>query len=81
MFGRLSILVIEVKFTLGTADQRLDAIAQVIAECDGIFPSKTCEHSCVLACNYANDQRDFPPFPVYGILCDGTSFEFFSFRW
>jgi hypothetical protein len=37
VFGGLAILVIEVKFTLGTADERLDAIAQVIAECDGML--------------------------------------------
>ena len=36
VFGGLSIPVIEVKFFLGTADERLDAIAQVIAECDGM---------------------------------------------
>jgi hypothetical protein len=36
VFGGLSILVIEVKIFLGTADERLDAIAQVIAECDGM---------------------------------------------
>jgi hypothetical protein len=47
--------------------------------CFRTFPSNTCEHSSVLACDYANDQRDFPPSLVYGILCDGTSFEFFSF--
>ena len=36
VFGGLSILVIEVKFALGTPCERLDAIAQVIAECDGM---------------------------------------------
>ena len=36
-FGGLSVLVIEVKFFIGTADERLDAIAQVIAECDGMY--------------------------------------------
>jgi hypothetical protein len=34
-FRRLSMLVIEVKLVLGTATERLNAIAQVIAECDG----------------------------------------------
>ena len=32
-----------------------------------------------LACDYANDRLDCPPFPIYAILFDGTSFEFFSF--
>ena len=30
-------------------------------------------------CDYANDRRNFPSSLIYGILCDGTSFEFFSF--
>jgi hypothetical protein len=34
VFGGLSMLVIEYK--LGDADERLDAIAQVIAECDSM---------------------------------------------
>jgi len=66
VFGGLSVLVIEVKFFLGTADERLDAIAQVIAESD--------------ACDYANDRLDLPPSVIYGILSDGISFEFFSFN-
>ena len=40
VFGGLSILVTEVKFVLGTAEERLNAIAQVIAECDGIYLSR-----------------------------------------
>ena len=32
-----AVLVIEVKFFLGTADEHLDAIAQVIAEYDGMY--------------------------------------------
>ena len=32
-----------------------------------------------LACDYANDSLDFDSFPIYGILCDGHSFDFFSF--
>jgi hypothetical protein len=39
VFGELSLLVIEVKFRLGTGDERLNAIAQVIAECDGMHLS------------------------------------------
>ena len=36
VFGGFSILMIEVKYKLGDVDERLDAIAQVIAECDGL---------------------------------------------
>jgi len=39
VFGGLSLLVIEVKFELGTGEERLNAIAQVAAECDGIYLS------------------------------------------
>ena len=35
VFGGLSILLIEVKYVLGNAEERVNAIAQVIALCDG----------------------------------------------
>jgi hypothetical protein len=31
------------------------------------------------ACDYANSRLGFESFPIYGILCDGKSFDFFSF--
>jgi hypothetical protein len=34
VFGRVLVLVIEMKIILGAFDERLDAIAPVIAECD-----------------------------------------------
>jgi hypothetical protein len=30
-------------------------------------------------CDYANSRLGFGAFPIYGILCDGKSFEFFRF--
>ena len=33
-----------------------------------------------LACDYANDRAGFHSFPIYAILCDGITFEFFSFN-
>ena len=39
VLGELSLLVIAVKYILGKAQERLDAIAQVIAECDGMQTS------------------------------------------
>jgi len=33
----------------------------------------------ILACDYANDRNNFPSAPIYGILCDGKTFQFFSF--
>ncbi|KAK2467391.1 hypothetical protein APHAL10511_000626 [Amanita phalloides] len=66
VFGGVSILVIEVKYALGVAEERLDAIAQIIAECD--------------ACDYSNELLRFSSFPIYAILSDGASFEFFAFN-
>jgi hypothetical protein len=37
-------------------------------------------HSYALACDYANDRAGFHSFPVYAVLCDGTTFEFFAFH-
>jgi hypothetical protein len=36
VFGGISILVIKAKLVLATAEERLDAIAHVIAECDAM---------------------------------------------
>jgi hypothetical protein len=83
VFGELSLLVIEVKFRLGTGDERLNAIAQVIAECDGMHQSSLQiypEYLCILACDYSNDHLGLNPPKIYAVLCDGTSFEFFSFE-
>jgi hypothetical protein len=82
VLGGLSLLVIEVKYILGNAQERLNAIAQVIAECDGTQPSVILSvrlHVSLTACDYANDRRHFPPATVYSVLCDGTTFEFYSF--
>jgi hypothetical protein len=34
-FGSIAVLLVEVKLTVGNATERLDAVAKVIAECDG----------------------------------------------
>jgi len=41
VFGAFSILIIEVKYVLGNDAERLNAIAQVIAECDGMHQAYT----------------------------------------
>jgi hypothetical protein len=45
-FGTLSVVFVEVKLKIGSDDDdRLDAIAQVIAECDGqalLYSNRTC---------------------------------------
>jgi hypothetical protein len=33
----------------------------------------------ILACDFSNNHLNFPSFPIFGILCDGRFFEFFSF--
>jgi hypothetical protein len=37
IFGAIAILCIEMKLKIGNNKERLDAIAQVIAECDGML--------------------------------------------
>jgi len=63
-FGAIAILCIEMKFKIGNDMERLDAIAQVIAECDG--------------CDLNNTDAGFS-LPIHCILSDGLSFEFFKF--
>ena len=36
-------------------------------------------NSHILACDYSNDCQNFSSSPIYGILCDGRTFEFFMF--
>ncbi|KAH9040797.1 hypothetical protein EDB85DRAFT_1925561 [Lactarius pseudohatsudake] len=60
----VSVVLVEVTWNIGDGKERLNAIAQVIAECD--------------ACNW-NNRKDSFNIPVYGILCDGCSFQFFTF--
>ncbi|KAH9019018.1 hypothetical protein EDB85DRAFT_2010048 [Lactarius pseudohatsudake] len=62
--GVISVVLVEVKWKIGDGKERLNAIAQVIAECD--------------ACNWNNRNYGLNV-PVYGILCDGSSFLFFTF--
>jgi hypothetical protein len=63
-FGSIAALFIEVKLKIGSKKERLDAISQVIAECD--------------ACCW-NNTRQGLHVPVIGILCDGNVFQFFLF--
>ncbi|KAH9002125.1 hypothetical protein EDB86DRAFT_2901409 [Lactarius hatsudake] len=60
----ISVVLVEVTWKIGDGNERLNAISQVIAECD--------------ACNWNNRKHGFNV-PVYGILCDGCSFQFFTF--
>jgi len=64
-FGATAILCIEMKLKIENDTERLDAIAQVIAECDG--------------CDLNNKKYGFS-LPIHGILCNGSSFEFFRFE-
>ncbi|KAG1887093.1 hypothetical protein F4604DRAFT_1231870 [Suillus subluteus] len=65
IFGVITTIFIEFMKKIGdTGTDRLDAIAQVIAECD--------------ACDWVNTQNGFSV-PIYAILCDGDRFEFYQF--
>ncbi|KAF8338095.1 uncharacterized protein EI90DRAFT_3041622 [Cantharellus anzutake] len=64
VLGIVSILFVQFKPDTGSAVERFNAIAQLIAECD--------------AGDFANQRNDLQD-PIYGILCDGETFEFFMF--
>ncbi|KAF8242952.1 hypothetical protein K440DRAFT_615061 [Wilcoxina mikolae CBS 423.85] len=64
-FGSLTVLFIELKMFVGDSNEKMNAIAQVLAEGD--------------ACDYDNFQKGYN-LPVYGILSDGTSWMFFRFH-
>lgn len=72
------------KHKIGGGNQRLDAVAQVIAECDGQDSDVLLNYErrlitfSYIACDWNNRKRDFCV-PIYGILCDGYTFEFFLF--
>jgi hypothetical protein len=73
----MSLLVLEVKFELGTREKRADAFGQVAAEYDGIIHLLSIKPNAVfifLPCDYHNDRLNFPSAPIYGILCDGKTF-------
>ncbi|EPS43101.1 hypothetical protein H072_2928 [Dactylellina haptotyla CBS 200.50] len=63
-FGGCTILVVDIRLNLGIGKDRLTAIAQLIAELE--------------TCNLNNEKQGFSV-PIIGILCDGSSFEFFSY--
>ncbi|KAF8233174.1 hypothetical protein L208DRAFT_1268124, partial [Tricholoma matsutake] len=64
-FGAVAILFIQMKLKVGNDAERLKAIAQVIAECDG--------------CDLNNSTQNFS-LPIHCIFTDGWAFEFFKFE-
>ena len=80
-FGAVAILCIEMKLSVGNVAGRLNAIAQVIAECDG--KPGALEDLLVLTstlgCDVNNNKRGFS-LPILCILSDGVTFEFFKFE-
>ncbi|KAA8900056.1 hypothetical protein FN846DRAFT_781986, partial [Sphaerosporella brunnea] len=64
-FGSVNVVFIEIKLVLGTVSERMDAIAQALAEGD--------------ACDYDNYKQGFHQ-PIFGILTNGESCYFFSFE-
>jgi len=64
-FGAVAILFIEMKLKVGNDVERLKAIAQVIADCDG--------------CDLNNSSHDYS-LPIHCVFMDGWTFEFFKFE-
>jgi len=79
----VSIVFIEVKKTYAMGRERLDVIAQVLAECAGMsdfslfwLQLQTLTTLLItLACDYVNS-IDQHWVPILAILCDGEKFEF-----
>ncbi|KAG1731109.1 uncharacterized protein EDB91DRAFT_1058963, partial [Suillus paluster] len=63
-FSALTVIFVEMKLQIGSVEESLNAIAQVIAECN--------------ACDWSNMQVNVSML-IYSILCDGSTFQFFSF--
>jgi len=84
-FGAVALLCIEMKPKVGNEKERLDAIGQVIAECDGKpnvleqLPTSESMSMSTLGCDLSNTSRAFS-LPILCILSDGLAFEFFKFK-
>lgn len=83
-FGSVAaILCVEAKFKRGSPNEPLDAIAQVIAECNGMLTRFRIIASVAdllnIDCHLNNDKYGFS-LPIHCILCDGESFQFFKFE-
>jgi hypothetical protein len=82
IFGAIAILCAEWKLRKGNNAERLDEIAQVIAELDGKLDTSWDIFCCrpqSSGCDLNNAKRGFS-LPIYCILCDGLSFEFFKYE-
>ena len=83
-FGATAILCIEMKFKIGNQDERLEAIAQVIAECDGMLHTLQLRtfRRRLLECTgcYEHNTDQGYSLPIHCILSDGLSYEFFKFE-
>jgi len=80
-FGPISVLIVEVKLKVANDSERLDAIAQVIAECNGQLPLLELipTHLWVgPVCNWNNSRGNFVVH-VFGILWDGAPFQILKF--
>ncbi|KAN0082202.1 hypothetical protein V8E54_003500 [Elaphomyces granulatus] len=63
-YGAINVVFIEVKLEIGGQSERLNFVAQVIAECD--------------ACAWMNKQMGCDV-PIMAILCDGSNFFFYRY--
>jgi hypothetical protein len=91
MYSAINVLFFEMKFSIEAQQQRLDYLAQVIAECEGklgcalfwfrlLFGGQLADLVMFpdLACSWDNFQSDFNV-PILAILSDGSSFYFYQF--
>jgi hypothetical protein len=86
VFQAISVVCIEVELNVATPDAHLNAVAQLIAEADGLYLLLykglvlTSQYLLIsTGCDYANSRLGFSASPIYGILSDGRFFEFYCF--
>jgi len=79
-YGGVTVVFIEVKLALGSKTERLDYVAQVIAECDGMVQASLDLdiNSHFTACAWSNYQLGYD-LPLMAVLCDGKCFTFYKF--
>jgi len=83
-FGATAIVCIEMKLKIGNDREHLEAIAQVIVECDGTLCTLLHHSFCYrplenTGCDLNNTKVGFSS-PIYCILCPELSFKFFKFE-
>ena len=80
-FGVITVVFVEIKLKIGSDEERMNVIVQVwrsdipLTQNSPLIPQHTVKPT---ACDWNNTRFDVS-IPIYGILCDGSGFQFFTF--